>query len=63
MLHHLEYDLGLSSNALNINADNTWFYNYTLLDTLNDWNKQGEEILFIDELHKYPNRSVELKNI
>ena len=63
LLQHLKYDLGLPSNALYITADHTWFYNHTLLDTANDWYKQGGEILFIDEVHKYPNWSVELKNI
>ena len=63
MLQHLKYDLGLPSNALYITADHTWFYNHTLLDTANDWFKQGGKILFIDEVHKYPNWSVELKNI
>jgi predicted AAA+ superfamily ATPase len=63
MLQHLKYDLGLPPNALYITADHTWFYNHTLLDTAKDWFKQGGKILFIDEVHKYPNWSVELKNI
>lgn len=63
LLQHLKFDLGLPSNALYITADHTWFYNHTLLDTANDWFKQGGKILFIDEVHKYPNWSVEIKNI
>jgi len=63
MLQHLKFDLELSPHALYITADHTWFYNHTLLDTANDWFKQGGKILFIDEVHKYPNWSVELKNI
>ncbi len=63
MLQRLKYDLELPPNALYITADHNWFYNHTLLDTANDWQKQGGEILFIDEVHKYPNWSVELKNI
>jgi len=63
MLQHLKYDLGLPPEALYITADHTWFYNHTLLDTANDWYKQGGKILFIDEVHKCPNWSVELKNI
>lgn len=63
MLQHLKYDLGLPSNALYITADHTWFYNHTLLETANDWYKQGGKVLFIDEVHKYANWSVELKNI
>ncbi len=41
MLQHLKYDLGLPVNALYITADHTWFYNHTLLETANDWHKQG----------------------
>ena len=63
MLQHLKFDLDLPSNALYITADHTWFYNHSLLETANDWYKQGGKILFIDEVHKYPNWSVELKNI
>ncbi|MCK9639917.1 MAG: AAA family ATPase [Prolixibacteraceae bacterium] len=63
MLQHLKYDMGLPSYALYITADHTWFYNHTLLETANGWYKQGGKILFIDEVHKYPNWSVELKNI
>jgi uncharacterized protein len=63
MLQHLKYDLEMPANALYITADHTWFYNHTLLETANDWYKQGGKILFIDEVHKYANWSVELKNI
>jgi predicted AAA+ superfamily ATPase len=63
MLQHLKYDLGMSPEALYLTADHNWFYNHTLLDTANDWHNQGGKILFIDEVHKYPNWSTELKNI
>jgi predicted AAA+ superfamily ATPase len=63
MLQHLKYDLGLPADALYITADHNWFYNHTLLDTANDWHKQGGRFLFIDEVHKYPSWSVELKNV
>jgi predicted AAA+ superfamily ATPase len=64
MLQHLKFDLKeLASKALYVTADHTWFYNHTLLDTAMDWFKQGGRILFIDEVHKYPQWSRELKNI
>ncbi|HEY8781698.1 MAG TPA: AAA family ATPase [Mucilaginibacter sp.] len=64
MLQHLKFDLkDLKSKALYVTADHTWFYNHTLLDTAMDWFKQGGRILFIDEVHKYPQWSRELKNI
>jgi uncharacterized protein len=64
LLQYLKFNLGESfSKALYITADHTWFYNHTLLDTALDWFKQGGRILFIDEVHKYPQWSRELKNI
>jgi predicted AAA+ superfamily ATPase len=63
LLQYLKFDLGLPESALYITADHTWFYNHTLLDTANEWYKQGGKILIIDEVHKYKNWSVELKNI
>lgn len=63
MLQYVKYDLGLPETALYITADHTWFYNHTLLETANDWYKQGGKLLVIDEVHKYKNWSVELKNI
>ncbi len=64
LLQYLKFDLSESfAKALYITADHTWFYNHTLLDTAMDWFKQGGRILFIDEVHKYPQWSRELKNI
>ncbi len=63
MLQYLKFDLGLPADALYITADHTWFYSHTLLDTAMEWHKQGGRLLLIDEVHKYPNWSRELKNI
>lgn len=64
LLQHLKYDLGeQSGKGLYITADHTWFYNHTLLDTAMEWYQQGGKVLLIDEVHKYPNWSRELKNI
>lgn len=63
MLQRLKHDLGLPPEALYITADHNWFYNHTLFDVANDWYRQGGKLLFIDEVHKYPNWSLELKNI
>lgn len=63
LLQYLKYDRGLPAGALYVTADHTWFYNHTLLETANDWYHQGGKILIIDEVHKYKNWSVELKNI
>lgn len=64
LLQHMKYDLGaLKDKSLYITADHTWFYNHSLLDTAMDWYQQGGQLLLIDEVHKYPNWSRELKNI
>ncbi len=64
LLQHLKYDLGdRSGKGLYVSADHTWFYNNSLLDTAMEWYQQGGEVLLIDEVHKYPNWSRELKNI
>lgn len=64
MLQHLKFNLkDMHSKALYVTADHTWFYTHTLLDTAMDWFKNGGRILFIDEVHKYPGWSRELKNI
>ena len=63
MLQYLKFDLGIPANALYITADHTWFYSHTLLDTAMEWYKQGGRLLLIDEVHKYPHWSRELKNI
>ena len=63
MLQRLKFDLGTPTEALYITADHNWFYTHTLFDVANDWYKLGGKIIFIDEVHKYPGWSVELKNI
>jgi len=64
MLQHLKYDAGgQSGKGLYVTADHTWFYGNSLLDTAMEWHRQGGEAILIDEVHKYPNWSRELKNI
>ncbi|MHA7129903.1 ATP-binding protein [Algoriphagus namhaensis] len=64
MLQHLKFTLQKSDvNGLYVTADHPWFYKNNLLDTAMDWFQQGGQVLLIDEVHKYPNWSRELKNI
>jgi predicted AAA+ superfamily ATPase len=63
MLQYLKYDLEDRDSALYVTADHTWFYSHTLFDTASDWHNMGGRVLIIDEVHKYPKWSVELKNI
>ncbi len=48
---------------LYIAADHLYFSSHTLLDTVDEFFKDGGEQIFIDEIHKYENWSRELKLI
>ncbi len=49
--------------ALYVSADNTYFATHTLVDLVDEWAKDMGQLLAIDEVHKYPNWSRELKQI
>lgn len=61
MLQHLKYHVPDHENALYVSADNPWFYDNTLYDLITEFDKDGGKLLFIDEIHKYPKWSSELK--
>lgn len=64
MLQRLRFGLKLkTSEALYLTADHYWFYNHTLAETAEDFVRHGGKWLFIDEVHKYPHWSREIKNI
>ena len=46
-----------------ISADHLYFASHTLVDTVDEFAREGGEQLFIDEIHKYDNWSRELKQI
>lgn len=49
--------------ALYVSLDNIWFTTHSLLDLADDFHKMGGKALFLDEVHKYPTWSIEIKNI
>ncbi|MBN3583251.1 ATP-binding protein [Algoriphagus aestuarii] len=64
MLQRIKY--GVKSPAqetLYFSADHYWFYIHNLVETTHTFYQNGGRFLFIDEVHKYPNWSRELKNI
>jgi predicted AAA+ superfamily ATPase len=64
MLQRIKFGLNTNSNeALYLTADHYWFYTNNLVETANEFYQNGGRFLFIDEVHKYPNWSRELKNI
>ncbi len=50
-------------SVLYASLDHLYFTNHTLIDTADSFQKKGGKILFLDEVHKYPNWSQEIKNI
>ncbi|MDD4218423.1 MAG: ATP-binding protein [Bacteroidales bacterium] len=52
-----------SKKALYVSADDMYFGENKLVDLADDFRKNAGEYLFIDEIHKYPDWSRELKNI
>jgi predicted AAA+ superfamily ATPase len=50
-------------NILYVSLDNLYFSKTTLSDFADEFVKRGGKYLFLDEVHKYPNWSLEIKNI
>lgn len=61
-LQHIKQNLH-PKDTLYISADNIYFTENSLIDLTDKFSKQGGKYLFIDEIHKYPNWSRELKQI
>ena len=58
----LNLDSDLSS-VLYVSLDDIWFSDNSLTGLVDNFVKQGGKYLFLDEVHKYPQWSVEVKNI
>ncbi|MDR0893132.1 MAG: AAA family ATPase [Mediterranea sp.] len=61
-LQYIKLNLDMK-DTLYVSADNMYFTDHTLIDLTDLFSKQGGKHLFIDEIHKYPNWSRELKQI
>lgn len=62
VLQHIKTEKG-QQNALYVSADHSYFAQHTLAETASNWVKEGGTHLYIDEIHKYPGWSTELKEI
>jgi predicted AAA+ superfamily ATPase len=51
------------SKAAYFSLDDLYFTQHGLKETVSQFHKQGGEILVLDEVHKYKNWSIEIKNI
>lgn len=50
-------------SSLYVSLDNIWFTEHKLTDLVDVFAKKGGKYLFLDEVHKYSNWSIEIKNI
>ena len=63
LLQHIKLHLPADNSVLYVTLDNIWFSNHRLYDLADEFVKKGGSHLFLDEVHKYPNWSQEIKNI
>lgn len=63
LLQRIQKEYARSSEALYISLDHIWFATHSLIDLVDGFTKAGGKVLFIDDVHKYPTWSVEIKNI
>ncbi len=63
LLQHIKQNYPQDGTVLYISADNIWFSEHKIYDLATDFAKRGGQHLYLDEVHKYPNWSQELKNI
>lgn len=63
ILQHIKKYFGLRKNALYVSLDNIWFAKTGLKATVHQFQIMGGTHIFIDEVHRYPNWAIEIKNI
>lgn len=63
LLQHIKEKHGNNKNCLYVTLDDIEFPYKSIIELADDFSKKGGRYLFIDEIHKYPNWSQELKNI
>lgn len=63
LLQYIKKNLPVDQTSLYVSLDNIWFAENTMSALADQFVKQGGKFLFLDEVHKYPNWSQELKNI
>lgn len=63
LLQYLAYAYPNREKGLYVTADHPYFYTESLFGLASQWHSYGGELLLIDEVHKYPNWSRELKLI
>lgn len=63
LLQYIRLHLPLDHRTLYVSLDDLYFQDHYLVDLAEQFKKQGGCYLVVDEVHRYPGWSVELKNI
>jgi hypothetical protein len=63
LLQYIKTNFEIDQSILYVSLDDIYFTENKLIDLADSFVKNGGKFLFIDEIHKYPNWSIELKNI
>jgi predicted AAA+ superfamily ATPase len=63
LLQFIKNNYGKSKDAMYISLDDLYFADNKLIDFADNFVKNGGKHLFIDEVHKYKNWAIEIKNI
>ncbi|MFW5851721.1 MAG: ATP-binding protein [Bacteroidota bacterium] len=63
LLQYLKQNLSVHPNSLYVSLDHLWFTDHSLISLVDYFVKHGGTLLCVDEVHKYPNWSQEIKNI
>ncbi len=62
-LQHLKTTYGFSEKAIYLSLDDLYFTENKLVDIVEQFYREGGLYLYLDEVHKYPNWAIEVKNI
>ncbi len=63
ILQHIKLNFKDKSKVLYASLDNIWFSSNSIIDLVETLYNNGVTHLFLDEVHRYPNWSIEIKNI
>jgi uncharacterized protein len=63
LLQHIKKNYSLNNSVLYTSLDHLYFLDNKLYNFATDFHQKGGKLLVLDEVHRYPNWSVELKNI
>jgi len=63
LLQYIKENYKVNEQVLYVSLDDIYFQGNSLVDLAEEFYQNGGKYLFLDEVHKYPNWSLEIKNI